>query len=107
MKSYFNQKLNTTEVSEELTAHISINDSIEKTRQALEVAYSGFDNVTDFDLIDSYIYEINSLHMRYKYLLSLVPAEAEPVKTEKRLRRKGAGRWIWNNHGNDTPQLQP
>ena len=38
MKSYFNQKLNTTEVSEELTAHISINDSIEKTRQALEVA---------------------------------------------------------------------
>ena len=31
-----------------------------KTRQALEIAYAGFDNALESDLIDSYIYEINA-----------------------------------------------
>lgn len=40
-----------------------------KTRDALENAYNGFDYATDPDLIDCYIYEVNSLMKRYKYLL--------------------------------------
>lgn len=42
---------------------------IEKTQYALETAYSGFDNVTDPDLIDCYIYEVNSALKRYRFLL--------------------------------------
>ena len=47
-------------------------EDLKKTRYALEVAYSGFDNVTDPDLIDCYIYEVNSVQKRYKFLLELV-----------------------------------
>jgi len=44
-------------------------DDIRKTQCALETAYSGFDNVTDPDLIDCYIYEVNSVLKRYRFLL--------------------------------------
>ncbi len=47
----------------------SILDDLERTRLDLEMAYSGFDNVTDPDLIDCYIYEVNAVLKRYKYLL--------------------------------------
>jgi len=47
----------------------SILSDIAKTRCALETAYAGFDNATDPDLIDCYIYEVNAVHKRYKYLL--------------------------------------
>ncbi len=42
---------------------------ITKTQRALETAYCGFDNVTDPDLIDCYIYEIDSALKRYRFLL--------------------------------------
>lgn len=42
---------------------------IVKTQHALETAYSGFDNATDPDLIDCYIYEVNSALKRYRFLL--------------------------------------
>ena len=45
---------------------------IEDLQQALETANSNFENVCDPDLIDSYIYEINALSFRYKYLLRQV-----------------------------------
>ncbi len=41
------------------------------TRDALNAAYSNFDNATDPDLIDCYIYQLNSEQKRYKYLLQL------------------------------------
>lgn len=47
----------------------SILDDIAKTKFALETVYSNFDNVTDHDLIDCYIFEINAIMKRYKYLL--------------------------------------
>ncbi|HPF28489.1 MAG TPA: DUF2508 family protein [Lachnospiraceae bacterium] len=47
----------------------SILDDISKTRFALENAYAGFDYALDPDLIDCYIYEVNSLMKRYKFLL--------------------------------------
>lgn len=43
---------------------------IAKTQSALETAYAGFDNATDPDLIDCYIYEVNSALKRYRFLLN-------------------------------------
>ena len=40
-----------------------------ETRNALAVAYSNFENVTDPDLIDSCIYQVNSVQKRYNFLL--------------------------------------
>lgn len=48
---------------------------MEKTRQALDTAYAGFNNATDFDMIDSYIFEINALQQRYRHLSQLAERE--------------------------------
>lgn len=78
MKTYFSQKTDFENISEEDYTPVSLRDSIEKTRKALDIAYAGFDNAVEFDLIDSYIYEINSLQKRYKHLTDLASLE-EPV----------------------------
>lgn len=71
MKIFYKQSVNTVlPVEEELTT-LNINDSIEKTRQALEIAYAGFNNALETDLIDSYIFEINALQKRYEHLTAL------------------------------------
>ncbi|MBB2184700.1 YaaL family protein [Lachnospiraceae bacterium MD1] len=44
-------------------------NEINKTKIALEAAYSNFENVVDPDLIDSCIYELNAVQNRYKYLI--------------------------------------
>lgn len=48
---------------------LTIREELAKSQFALEIAYSNFDNVTDPDLIDCYIYEVNAVMKRYKYLL--------------------------------------
>ena len=78
MKTYYSQKKESVNVIEEDYTPISLMDSIEKTRIALDIAYAGFDNAVEIDLIDSYIYEINSLQRRYKHLTDLAAAEAFP-----------------------------
>ena len=45
---------------------------IQRTKMALETAYSNFENCLDPDLIDSYIYEVNAVQKRYKFLLKQV-----------------------------------
>lgn len=76
MKILFKQSMNTVvPVEEELTT-LNLKDSIEKTRVALEIAYAGFNNAVEVDLIDSYIYEINALQKRYRHLTEL--AETQP-----------------------------
>ncbi len=52
-------------------------EDLKKTRYALEVAYSGFDNVTDPDLIDCYIYQVNAILKRYKFLLEKITQKEE------------------------------
>lgn len=42
---------------------------LQQTRNALAAAYSNFENVTDPDLIDCCIYQVNSAQKRYKFLL--------------------------------------
>lgn len=63
MKTHFSQSSYTK------TEKNNILDDIAKTKYALEIAYSGFDYVTDPDLIDSYIYQVNAILKRYKYLM--------------------------------------
>lgn len=57
-------------------------EDLEKTRYELETAYSGFDNVTDPDLIDCYIYEVNAVMKRYRYLLNQAAALTQPPEEE-------------------------
>ena len=52
-------------------------EDLKKTRYALEVAYSGFDNVTDPDLIDCYIYQVNAILKQYKFLLEKISRKEE------------------------------
>ncbi len=84
MKMYFNQKNDALHTAEEDFTPVTLQDSIEKTRMALNLAYAGFDNATDTDLIDSYIYEINALQKRYRHLSNLASQETDPE--EKPLR---------------------
>ena len=77
MKIFYKQSLDTVlPIEAELTT-LNLKESIEKTRQALEIAYTGFNNVVDADLIDSYIYEINALQKRYAHLMELVGEQAD------------------------------
>ena len=78
MKMYFSQKVGTDDTTGEDYSPLPLKVSIEKTRQALNDAYAGFDNALEVDLIDSYIYEINSLQKRYKHLSDLAAADPGP-----------------------------
>ncbi len=49
--------------------HKYLLQEINSTKKALAAAYSNFDNATEPDLIDCYIYQVNSEQKRYKYLL--------------------------------------
>ncbi len=81
MKTYFSQRTGRTCPAEEDYSPVTLQDSIEKTRQALNLAYAGFDNALEKDLIDSYIYEINALQKRYKHLTDLAAAENAAQET--------------------------
>ena len=41
------------------------------TKKAMYTAYSNLDNVTAPDLIDCYLYQLNSEQKRYTYLLAI------------------------------------
>lgn len=47
-------------------------DSIKATQDQLKQAYASFNQATDPDLIDSYVYEINALQSRHNYLSKLL-----------------------------------
>lgn len=82
MKMYFSQssRANRTLSEKEIERNALLSD-LEKTKRALEIAYAGFDNVTEPDLIDCYIYEVNSVLKRYKFLMeqaaALIPLPEE------------------------------
>lgn len=96
MKFYFKQNLREDLPIEEDLVKPDLDEDIKKTRYALEIAYSGFDNAVEPDLIDSYIYEINSLQKRYDHLVecseALKATESADWKgsqlTSKALRQK-------------------
>lgn len=43
--------------------------NIEKAKEALHVAYAKFDLVTEPELVDSCIYELKSIQLKYQYLI--------------------------------------
>lgn len=77
MKSFFRQgpaqRANTQNAMQTCTKdaqRAALLSDIAKTQCALEIAYAGFDNATDPDLIDCYIFEVNSALKRYRFLLN-------------------------------------
>ncbi len=44
-------------------------NSLSHTRTLINQAYGAFNNASDGDLIESYVFEINSLQARYNYLI--------------------------------------
>ena len=47
-------------------------NDLHQTARDLQDAYDNLGNATDPDLIDCYIYELNSVQMRYKFLLASI-----------------------------------
>lgn len=78
MKMIFQQTpISLSELEEISETKEDLLEDLKKTRYALEVAYSGFDNVTDPDLIDCYIYQVNAILKRYKFLLEKISLKEE------------------------------
>ena len=84
MKIFFHQSSNASGDTDIIVdcQKLSIHEELAQTRYALEIAYSNFDNVTDPDLIDCYIYEVNAIMKRYKYLIEQA-AEMNLLPDEK------------------------
>ena len=57
------------EKEQSLTAKQQLLKELHMTKNALDTAYSNFENVTDPDLIDSCTYEIYAVQKRYNFLL--------------------------------------
>lgn len=47
-------------------------EDLERTKHDLDSAYTNLSNAIEPDLIDCYIYEVQSVQMRYKFLLNRV-----------------------------------
>lgn len=80
MRSFFHEQRNPQIKEIPKTERQLLLEDLEKTKCDLDVAYRGFDYVTDPDLIDCYIYDINAALKRYKHLLEeLESLNEEPV----------------------------
>ncbi|MDR2044725.1 MAG: YaaL family protein [Clostridium sp.] len=78
MKICYHRNYGETAIGEDL-ATPTLREDLKRTRIALEIAYAGFDNAVDEDMIDCYIYEINALQKRYRHLSQLLTLETERV----------------------------
>lgn len=54
------------------THYSLLKKDLQQTAKDLADAYVNLENVVEPDLIDCYIYELNSVQMRYKFLLSTI-----------------------------------
>ena len=54
---------------------------LQETKQELDVVYMGFNQATDADLIDYYLFEVDALRARYNYLLRRIKALDSPSET--------------------------
>ena len=68
-KGFFFRKRAESERDVELR---TLKEGLAKTRTLISQAYAGFNGTGDPDLIESYVFEINSLQARYSYLLRRV-----------------------------------
>ncbi len=56
--------------SQKETPGLTIIDAIERAKIDLDCAYTNFEHAVEPDLIDCYIYQLQSAQMRYKFLLN-------------------------------------
>ena len=56
--------------SKEEMTELTIADAIELAKADLDCAYINFEHALEPDLIDCYIYQLQSAQMRYKFLLN-------------------------------------
>ena len=82
MKFFFQEKRNPEIKEIPKTRRELLLEDLEKTKCELDTAYRGFDYVTDPDLIDCYIYDINAILKRYKFLLEQVDLLNYETNTE-------------------------
>lgn len=61
------------------THYSLIKEDLQQTARDLADAYTNLENVVEPDLIDCYIYELNSVQMRYKFLLSTLKKMEESL----------------------------
>jgi len=61
------------------TRYTLIKNDLQQTAKDLQNAYNNLENVVDPDLIDCYIYELNSVQMRYKFLLATIKKMEESL----------------------------
>ena len=61
------------------TRYTLIKNDLQQTAKDLQDAYNNLENVVDPDLIDCYIYELNSVQMRYKFLLATIKKMEESL----------------------------
>lgn len=65
-------KLSNRELLEDFRCYLSEEEllrlEIEETKLALDAAYSVWQNITEPELIDSVIYELNSIQSKYTFL---------------------------------------
>lgn len=66
--------------------------SLGETRLLIAQAYAGFNAVSDSDLVDAYVYEIQSLQARYSYLLRCRKALDGPLPARQSVPRPAAPR---------------
>ena len=52
--------------------YLALMDHLSQTKAEIDRVYSTFENVTDPDLIDASIYQLNSAQLRYRFLLNSV-----------------------------------
>ncbi len=51
---------------------------LEETKRQLDMAYAGFNQSTDPDLIEFYLYQVNALRARHTYLLRQIKTLTTP-----------------------------
>ncbi len=56
---------------------VELQQALSRTSAEIHQAYHAFDNTCEDELIESYVYEINSLHARYNYLLRRIKETEE------------------------------
>ena len=52
-------------------------DDLNRTKNDLDFAYANFQYVVEPDLIDAYIYEVNAMQLKYKFLLRRLKQKTE------------------------------
>lgn len=70
MRSVFRFNRRPPESDAPLTYEDRLRLDLQLAKWELENAYAGFDYVTDPDLVDCYIFQLNAAMKRYKYLLN-------------------------------------